>query len=267
MRASLLIACLAVALLPAGCQRDRESAGTAAAQSATSSVIKKRIEVIRTFAHDTTSYTQGLVFHGGFLYESNGRTGRSSLEKIDPATGKVLLDVAVPDVFAEGLAAVGNHLILLTWHERRAFVYDIASFRVIREHSYNSDGWGICSDGESLYMTTGQDTIYRRHPDTFELLGKVAVRKDGYALAALNELECVGESIFANLYPTDGIVEIDKRTGKVLAEIDGSALMPQKGRRDFDSVLNGIAYDPASQTFYLTGKLWSSMFQVRFITP
>ncbi len=225
-------------------------------------------EVVRSFPHDPGAYTQGLLLHEGLLYESTGRYGESTLREVDPRTGEVLRQIALDSVyFGEGLARVENRLIQLTWKEGRAFVYDIESFEQVGEFEYDTEGWGLCYDGEVLWMTSGSHMLYRRDPDTFALLGGVPVTRNGNPVRQLNELECVGPHVYANLFQTDRIVRIDKRTGSVVAEIDATALIPEGGRpSDPEAVLNGIAYDPNSETFYLTGKLWRTMFEVRFVT-
>jgi glutaminyl-peptide cyclotransferase len=226
-------------------------------------------EVIRTLPHDTSAYTQGLVLHEGRFFESTGRYGHSQLREVDLETGRVLRSVALADeYFGEGLALVGDRLIQLTWQEGIAFEYDAATFELLRTFRYQGHGWGLCYDGTDLYMTSGGSMLVRRDPQTFEIRGTIQITVNGSPLWQVNELACVGDYIYGNVYPTDRIVRIRKSTGRVDAEIDGSRLVPPSGRfRDGDAVLNGIAYDAATDTFYLTGKLWSAMFQVRLVGP
>ncbi len=226
-------------------------------------------EILGTFPHDTAAYTQGLLLLDGNLIESTGRYGESSLRRVDVATGEVLARVAVDSaLFGEGVARVGNELIQLTWKAGRALVYDAETFGVLREYAYDGEGWGLCFDGESLYMSDGSDTLEVRDPDTFEVTRTVAVTSGGRPLRRLNELECVNGSIYANVYQTDRIVRIDKATGEVVAEIDLSSL-PLSVRRpgSVDAVLNGIAFVPETGVLLVTGKLWPALLALRLSEP
>jgi len=225
-------------------------------------------EVLRVIPHDPGAYTQGLVLHEGRLFESTGQYGSSTLRELDPVTGEVLRSVDLPEeYFGEGLAMVNGRLIQLTWREGVALVWDPDSFDPVDRFEYEGEGWGLCHDGESLFMTTGGSFLHRRDPVTFAVVETIQILMAGRALRQVNELACVGDHVYGNVYMTDQIVRIDKRTGQVTAEIDGSGLHPVGGRPlQEDAVLNGITYDPATGNFYLTGKLWGSMFEVRF-TP
>lgn len=232
------------------------------------SVAREVPQVVRTLPHDPAAYTQGLLFNQGSFYESTGQYGTSSLRQVDVDTGEVQRIVELDEeYFGEGLALVGSRLIQLTWRENVAFVYDLDSFELLDTLTYEGRGWGLCHDGESLYMTDGGPNLYRRDPDTFELLETRTISASGGRLVnEANELECVGAYIYANVYMSDRILRIDKATGRVLAEIDASGLVPEGGRpSDGGAVLNGIAYNQESDTFFLTGKLWPSIFEVRFV--
>lgn len=223
--------------------------------------------VLARYPHDSSAFTQGLVLEGGRFYESTGLYGRSSLREVVPETGEVIRSLPLPQqFFGEGLAYVDGRLIQLTWQSGIAFVYDADTFDQIGSHRYDTEGWGICYDGTELYMTDGSATLYRRNADTFAITGRVQVTADGEPVALLNELECVGDSVYANVWQTDTIVQIDKRTGRVVTNIDASRLLTDEERASLDAaaVLNGIAYDPGSERFYLTGKLWPMMFEVEF---
>lgn len=224
-------------------------------------------DVLRVFPHDPQAYTQGLVFHEGRFFESTGQYGASTLRDVEMESGTVLRSVNLTeDYFAEGLARVGNRLIQLTWKEGVAFVYDVDTFEVLGTYAYEGDGWGLCYDGASLFMTTGGSFLYQRDPETFAVVESTQITQDGRALFEVNELACVGEYVYGNVYMTDRIVRIDKQTGQVVGEIDASGLVPPGGRpRAVDGVLNGIAHDPATGNFYLTGKLWPGVFEVRFV--
>lgn len=236
-------------------------AATACGQSAGGQVP----EVLRELPHEISASTQGLLFHEGLFYESTGQYGESTLREVDVATGEVLRMVELPnELFGEGLALVGDELFLLTWQEELGIVYDVETFEELRRFEYEGEGWGLCYDGRSLFMSNGSAILHRRDPVTFEILESREVTQDGRPVRNLNELECVGDFVYANVYQSDRIVRIDKASGVVIAEYDGSVLQPEAGRpMDVRAVLNGIAHDPASDTFYLTGKTWPSMFEVR----
>ncbi|GAB4412493.1 MAG: glutaminyl-peptide cyclotransferase [Anaerolineae bacterium] len=225
-------------------------------------------EVLSVRPHDTSAYTQGLLLHDGYLYESTGRHGASTLRKVDPQTGEVLQMIRVPDeYFAEGLALVGNHLIQLTWQSEVAFVYDLETFEQVGTFNYDGEGWGLCTDGRYLYMSDGTPFLDVRDMQTFELIFSGLVTVQGSLVERLNELECVGDYIYANIWQTDYIVQIDKYNGVVVAVIDASNLLTDEERAQFDEqeVLNGIAYLPETDTFLITGKHWPKMYEVRFV--
>ena len=224
-----------------------------------------KVKVLSVRPHDPTCYTQGLVWDHGALYESCGLYGRSSVRQVDPRTGEVLrrLDVP-PGFFAEGLAEVGNHLVQLTWKEGAAFVYDLRRFERTDELHYQGEGWGLCDDGRRLVMSDGSDRLTFRDRQTFAPLGGVDVRLDGSPARQLNELECVGGAVYANVWMTDQILRIDPASGRVGAAIDAGGLLDAAEQAQAD-VLNGIAYDPAKRTFLITGKLWPKLFEVVFV--
>jgi glutaminyl-peptide cyclotransferase len=249
------------------------------------------VEVINTYPHATDSYTQGLLLHDGFLYESGGQRGISTLRRVELETGEALDriplnrpeeeltgDNPLPDYFAEGLALVDDRLIQLTWTAGEAFVYDLETLERVDQYVYRGEGWGLCYDGRYLYHTDGSEFITVRQPDTFEPIVRAAVTfqdraintyalEDGQRLGRLNELECVEDSIYANSFMTDFILRIDKGTGVVTGLIDASGLLTDDERAELESgeVLNGIAYNPESDTFYITGKNWPTLFEVRFV--
>jgi glutaminyl-peptide cyclotransferase len=223
------------------------------------------VEVLSVRPHDPAAYTQGLLLHEEMLYESTGRYGESSLRRVDPRTGQVLQRVDLPpDIFGEGLARHGNRLVQLTYRKQIALVYEIEAFGTLEQFSYQGQGWGLCYDGQHLIMSNGSAMLTARDPATFGVVDQIYVTTDGRPLMNLNELECVGDEVYANIYRSDRIVRIAKDTGKVLAEIDASGLLSLTERLRAD-VLNGIAYDPENETFLITGKLWPKLFEVRFV--
>jgi glutamine cyclotransferase len=225
-------------------------------------------EVLAVRPHDPSSFTEGLVWYNGFLYESSGLYGKSNLRKVDPQTGVVLQRVDQPIiVFSEGIALDGNHLFQLTWREHIAYVYDLNTFTQIRTISYDGEGWGLCFDGHYFFMSDGSSFVFKRDAKTFAILDSIQVTQNGEPVNELNELECVGNSIYANVWKTDTILRVNKVTGRVTAVIDASGLLtPEEiAQAGPDGVLNGIAYDPTDGVFLITGKLWPRLFEVKFV--
>ena len=221
-------------------------------------------KVIATFPHDTSAFTQGLVFADGQMYESTGLNGESSLRRVDITTGKTLQRIDVPrEYFAEGLALVGDELLQLTWQHKLGFVYDRKTFKQKRTFSYTSEGWGIAYDGASrLVMSDGSDTLTFLDPKTFAPLKRLRVQDAGRWVPNLNELEWIEGEIWANVWQTDRIARISPTTGDVNAWIDFSALFPRAERIPPADELNGIAYDSATRRIFITGKKWPRLYQI-----
>lgn len=236
-------------------------------------------EMISVRPHDPGAWTQGLLYYDGSLYESTGaHNGLSTLREVDPETGEVLRSINLPkEYFAEGLERVGDRLIQLTWQQNIAFVYDLATFAQVDTFEYEGEGWGLCSDGEYLFMSDGTSFLTLRYAETFEPIFSGAVTLQGTAvnnltvqgtpLGRLNELECVGDYVYANVWYLDYILKIDKTNGVVVGVIDATNLLTpdELAERDSSQVLNGIAYLPETDTFLITGKNWPKMFEVRFV--
>ena len=233
---------------------------------ATSTVVRSlRVDVLREFPHDTTAYTQGLLWWGGELYESTGQYASSTLRRVSVQTGEVEQRIDIPpSYFGEGLARVGGRLIMLTWKAERAFVYDLDTFDRIGGFRYRGEGWGLCHDGARLVMSDGSDILTFRDRESFEATGSVRVTLRGQPQRQLNELECVDGAVYANVWEDDYIVRVDPASGRVTHQIDAAGLLTRNEARGVD-VLNGIAYSPESDTFYITGKWWPKMFEVRFV--
>lgn len=245
-------------LAPIACGSNDSHAETPASE-------RLRVEVLEVLPHDATAFTQGLVWDRGLFLESTGLNGRSSLREVEPKTGVVRRRVDLDArYFGEGLAKVGDRLIQLTWQSGVAFVYDAFRFAETARFSYDGEGWGLCFDGRALVMSDGSDRLTFRDPETFAVQRTLAVRRDGRPVRRLNELECVGDAVYANIFMSEEIVVIDREAGTVTAAIDASGLLSAEERAAAD-VLNGIAHDPATGDFYLTGKLWPKMFRVRFV--
>lgn len=207
------------------------------------------------------------MLDGATLFESTGLYGSSSLRRVDPVTGAVLLSRALPDdEFAEGLAQVGERLIQLTWMNGIAHVYDATTFEPEADLAYTGEGWGLCFDGRQLVMSDGSDRLFFRNAQTFALERTINVQDDGEPVRELNELECLDGTVLANVWLEDLIVHIDARSGDVLTRVDASNLRAAETGRDAEA-LNGIAFDPATGTYLLTGKYWTSLFVVELDLP
>lgn len=228
-------------------------------------------DVLADYPHDSGAFTQGLLLaENGLLYESTGLYGESSLREVDPATGAVLRQVDLDETyFGEGLALVEDRLIQITWKNEVALVYDIATFALIDTYAYSGEGWGLCYDagGDTLYMTDGSHTVFTRDPYTFELTGQFEVYFNNQPVTQLNELECVGDLIYANIWMTDLIIAIDKHSGQIVEIIQANQLLTQEEALNLGNggTLNGIAYNPETETFLITGKLFPRLFEVRFV--
>jgi glutamine cyclotransferase len=222
-------------------------------------------KIVATFPHDTTSFTQGLVFADGELYESTGLQGESTLRRVDITTGKTLQRLDVPaEYFAEGLALVGDELLQLTWQHRLGFVYDRKTFKQKRTFPYKTEGWGIAYDGASrLVMSDGSDTLSFLDPKTLAVTKRLRVQDAGRPIGNLNELEWIEGEIWANVWMTDRIARISPDTGEVNAWIDLASLWPVAARPSpSEQVLNGIAYDKATRRIFITGKKWPRLYQI-----
>lgn len=222
------------------------------------------VEVLETFPHDATGFTQGLELFDGIFLESTGLYGESDVRRVDPATGDVLQSVPIDaEFFAEGLTRVGDQVIQLTWRENTAFYWDATTLERTNEVSYEGEGWGLCYDGTQLIMTDGTPTLIFRDPITFAETSRIPVTLNGQDVFNLNEVECVNGAVWANIWQTKLIVRIDPATGIVTGVVDAFALdgptEPQ------GAVLNGIAWDDTTESFYVTGKLWPTMYRVNFV--
>ncbi len=224
-----------------------------------------RVKVLRVLPHDRDAFTQGLAVVGGALYESTGQRGESRVRRIDLATGDVRTEAWLPgDLFGEGIAPVGDQLIQLTWQEQRALIWSLPDLRKLGELSYQGEGWGLTYDGARLVMSDGSDILTLRDPKTFAPLGRIAVTLDGEPQRSLNELEWAGGAVWANVWGSERILRIDLATGRVTGVVDASGLLTTAEREGVD-VLNGIAWNPASGHFLITGKLWPKLFEVEFV--
>lgn len=224
--------------------------------------------VVNTFPHDTKAYTQGLEYHDGFLYESTGLRGKSSLRKVDLTTGKVIKKIDLPArLFGEGLTIVGDKIIQLTWEEGIGIVYDRNTFKKEREFSYQAsrEGWGIVFDGDRLIKSDGTNKLYFLDKDNYHETGFIEVYNDKGAVDQLNELEYIDGKVYANVYMTDKIIIINPTTGQVEGEINLIGLLPLSQQTPETDWLNGIAYDKEKERLFVTGKNWDTLFEIKLL--
>ena len=222
--------------------------------------------IVKTYPHDRNAFTQGFEYRDGFFYEGTGMTGRSSVRKVELASGRVVQKYDVPQpFFGEGITVLGQQIIELTWQTQTGFVYDKSSFRVLRSFNYPGEGWGLANDGKQIYMSDGTAQIRVWDPATLKEVRRITVKDGARSITQLNELEWVKGEIFANVWQTDRIARISPADGRVLGWIDLTGILPKSDRPDSDAVLNGIAYDAAGDRLFVTGKLWPRIFEIKLV--
>lgn len=221
------------------------------------------VKVLKTYPHDPQAFTQGLEYHDGFLYESTGQTGHSSLRKVDLETGKVLQKIDLSEnYFGEGLTIFQGKIYQLTWLTKVGFVYDLKTFRRARDFHYDGEGWGLTHDASNLILSDGTNTLRYFDPQTFEVVRRLEIYAGKEAVTNLNELECIGDDIYANMWHSNRVARIDAHSGQVRDWIDFSEIVAQE-QKEPEGVLNGIAFDSARKRFFVTGKHWAHLFEVR----
>ena len=221
-------------------------------------------QVVQMYPHDRTAFTQGLLIHNGEFYESTGLNGRSSLRRVEIATGKVLQSIGLPnEYFGEGLVLFNDQLIQLTWQNRIGFVYDRATFKQLRSFAYPMEGWGITHDGSQLIISDGTPVLHFYDPVTLTEKRSVTVTFAGVPVPMLNELEYVRGEVYANIWQTNRIARVDPATGQVLGWVDLTGLLNAEDMQQPVDVLNGIAYDAQADRLFVTGKLWPKIFEIK----
>lgn len=224
-------------------------------------------KVVRAYPHDPEAFTEGLLYHDGFLYESTGLNGRSSIRKVNLETGKVVKSKDIPPkYFGEGLTRWKDTLVGLTWQTQTGFVFDLNTFETRSEFVYPGEGWGLANDDKLLVMSDGSATLRFLDPQTFLEKRRVKVTADGIPVDQVNELEWVGDEIYANLWHTNTIARIDPASGKIVGWVDLSKLYPAAGSGpNSENVLNGIAYDAEKKRLFVTGKLWPKLYEIKLV--
>lgn len=221
-------------------------------------------EIVKSYPHDEKAFTQGLQFYNGYLWESTGEEGESSVRQVELETGKVLkITPLAADLFGEGLTIFNGKIYQITWQDRKAFTYDLNTLQKINEQTYEYEGWGLTTDGKNLIATDGSNVIRFLDPNTLQMVNQFEVKNKNSKVNDLNELEYIKGEIWANIWKKDMIVRIDPKDGKILAWVDLSGLRPKETYRDNESVLNGIAYDEQNGRLFVTGKRWPKIFEIR----
>ncbi|MDE2307674.1 MAG: glutaminyl-peptide cyclotransferase [Xanthomonadaceae bacterium] len=224
-------------------------------------------KIVHVYPHDTSAYTEGLFYKDGYLYESTGEQGRSTVRKVQLETGRVLQSHDLPArYFGEGIVDWKGRLVQLTWQSETGFVYDLASFKLLRTFSYPGEGWALTRDSRHLYMSDGSAVLRILDPDTLKATGSIMVEANGIPVTNLNELEWVKGQIYANIWLTNRIARIDPASGHVIGWIDLDGLLDVNRLPDpGNDVLNGIAYDAAHDRLFVTGKRWPKLFEIKLV--
>lgn len=221
-------------------------------------------EIVNSFPHDPEAFTQGLIFLDGYLYESTGRRGESTLRKVDLQTGEVIQKIDLDEsYFGEGLTYWKDRLIQLTLHAETGLTYDLRTFEPTESFTYNGDGWGITQNGEHLILSNGSDTLTFLDPDTFREVRHLSVHENSVPVSRINELEIVNGELYANILYLDHIVIIDPDSGRLTGRIDLTDLVATVREQQSVNVLNGIAYDAESDRLFITGKLWPRLYEIQ----
>ena len=219
--------------------------------------------MLNSFPHDPTAFTQGFVYRDGFLYESTGLYGKSSLRKTNPATGEVLTKISLPrKFFGEGLTIMDDSIYQLTWKSGRGFIYGKKNLQRKGSFSYSKEGWGLTDDGTSLIMSEGTEKLYFLSPESFEVTKILSVKEDGFPVRMLNELEYAKGKIYCNIWHSDDIVVVNSESGEVEKRLNLERLRKRLSLPERAEALNGIAWKSSSDTFFITGKHWSDAFEI-----
>jgi len=230
-------------------------------------------KILRVYPHDTTAYTEGLLYQDGFLYESTGDTGHSTLRKVDVTTGRVVkIKKLDPKYFGEGISIVGNKIVMLTYKQpEKAFVFDKNTFNLLStfDNNVGDEGWGMTFDGKKLYFDDRTNRIWFLDKDNYRQIGFIDVYTDKAPVDSVNELEYINGKLYSNIYQKENIIIINPKTGAVLQSVDMKDLWPLSKRPTYfdnsENVLNGIAWDEKGKRLFVTGKKWPHLYQVEFV--
>ena len=229
-------------------------------------IVRYGYSVVNTYPHNIEAFTQGLLYHEGYLFEGTGKKGRSSISKINLDDGAVVLSKDLSQrYFGEGIEIVGDKLFQLTWQSHLVFVYDKNSFESLESHYNATEGWGLAYDGEHLILSDGSATLQFMDPETFAPLNRVEVTLNGNAIHQLNELEYIDGEVWANVWQTDFILRIDPASGEVNSIVDLTGLSERTQLGSNEAVLNGIAWDAEGERLFVTGKHWAHLFEIELL--
>jgi glutaminyl-peptide cyclotransferase len=247
-----MVACLAVVVITAVCLVRADAA-----------VPEYTATVVEAYPHDPAAFTEGLFYYNGFLYESTGRSGQSSIREVRLQTGEVVHQRSLdPKYFGEGIVVWKNRLLQLTWKNEIGFIYDLKTFAPLSTFNYSGEGWALTHDKSHIIMSDGTADLRLLDPGTLRETARIHVTCEGRDIHRINELEWVKGEIYANVWLTNVIIRIDPATGKIAGLIDLSDLAASATVLTGDNVLNGIAYDAASDRLFVTGKLWPKLYQI-----
>ena len=266
MKRILFFGCLSVLMI--ACNNPKtDSSDNNPATTTTPPPANINYNIIASYPHNSDSYTQGLIWQNNSLYEGTGLENHSKLMKVDLKTGTAnqTIDLA-NDVFGEGITIFNNKIYQLSWQNHKVFVYEAATFKKIKELDWEHEGWGLTHNDSDLIVSTGESNIYFVDSETFKIKKTISVRDNNGPVGNLNELEYVNGSIFSNIYLTDYVIKIDPSNGNIIGKMDFSGLLEKSGKqvnKDEGLVLNGIAYDSTKNSFYITGKKWPLLFEVK----
>ncbi|MFK7863248.1 MAG: glutaminyl-peptide cyclotransferase [Pseudohongiellaceae bacterium] len=232
------------------------------------SIPRYGFEVVNTYPHNIESFTQGLIFHEGYLYEGTGKKGQSSLSKVNLEDATVLNSKSLSRrYFGEGIEVVNDKIYQLTWQGNIVFVYDKTTFETTGSHYNATQGWGLAYDGEHLILSDGSDALQFMNTETFVPERRLQVTLNGNPINYLNELEFINGEVWANVWQTDFIVRIDPESGEVNSIVDMTGLSAMTDLGSSEAVLNGIAWDEENERLFVTGKHWSNLFEVQLVSP
>ncbi len=225
-------------------------------------------EIVNEFPHDPEAFTQGFEFYNGYLYESTGQYGKSSLRKVELETGKVLKKIDIDKkYFAEGMTIFGDKIYQLTWQRKKGFIYDLESFKLIKTFDYqkSKEGWGLTHNGKELIKTDGTDKMWFIDPITLKEKYYIETYTDKRKAEKLNELEYIQNEIYANIWQQNSILIVNPKNGAIDGIINLKGLQQKAGQSGEDNVLNGIAYDKDHDRLFVTGKNWNKVFEIKVV--
>jgi glutaminyl-peptide cyclotransferase len=261
-----LFSLLVLALGLAACNNNNPESGNSNSAAAIPAPAILNYTVLNIYPHDTSSFTEGLLLHEGKLLESTGNKGRSKLLEVDIKTGKIKKSIKLADdYFGEGITVLNGKIYQLTYQEHKVFVYDLNFKKLPQEFEWPYEGWGMTTDGKSLIINTGGSNLYFVNPETFKIERTLGVTNNNGYVSNINEMEWVDGAIYANIWQTNEIIKINPQTGLVEAKADFTDILKKQNIPDSSAeAFNGIAYNSASKTFYVTGKWWPALFEIKF---